>query len=258
MAIQQHFTSSPEFVEAYEAAVLQIRSAPAGQLMMAALERSDGPVVTIRRQPKNTCGLSTNTLEEAAKASYVESRSNEALLAVLHKLVNGDLCDSAAVQDALRKGAAQVVSGGQAAPRKVLPNGVWTKLQRGKVAYHLRAHLTPGDGAAATVTWNPTGESASQGELVPPPAWDARPPWIALAHELIHAWHDVTGRVVFDLSDPECSMYEEYMTVGIPPYDGEACTENLFRRLHKVNVRHYYGSTTKEKSEKAWKKYPRD
>jgi hypothetical protein len=65
-------------------------------------------------------------------------------------------------------------------------------------------HLTPGLGTGAWVVWDPLLESVCTDlPAEKRAAWMDRPPWIALAHELIHGWRLVTGRcpndpLVFD------------------------------------------------------------
>lgn len=41
-----------------------------------------------------------------------------------------------------------------------------------------------------------------------------RPDFIALGHELVHAWRAVTGRAIFNSQD---HLHDEHMTVGLTP-----------------------------------------
>lgn len=133
-----------------------------------------------------------------------------------------------------------------------VPQPKMNALTRGKVAYYLRDHLTPGPGASkVTVLWNIAVVDLG----VEGAKWSKRPIWLSLAHELIHAWRWTTGRAVFDPRDKEGKAYngyhEEAMTVGLPPYDGMDFTENKFRTLGALEKRDWYGPTTMKKTEKA-------
>jgi hypothetical protein len=61
-----------------------------------------------------------------------------------------------------------------------------------------------------------------------------RPPFIGLAHELVHAWHNLNGVAKRDTKE------EEFFTVGIPPYDDVKICENLIRLEHKLPIRFTY------------------
>ena len=49
------------------------------------------------------------------------------------------------------------------------------------------------------------------------------PPFVGLAHELIHAWHGLNGEKKTSVSE------EESRTVGTDEYAGELVSENAFR-----------------------------
>jgi hypothetical protein len=82
-----------------------------------------------------------------------------------------------------------------------------------------------------------------------------RPAWIALAHELIHAWRLVCGTCVFRPSAIGENYYEEAMTVGLPPYDGCRYSENRLRLLKGLPLRTFYGPTTQNQSVHAASKH---
>lgn len=134
--------------------------------------------------------------------------------------------------------------------------GFVRSLQNGLVGYHVMSHLTPGQGTEAWVVWDPDKEDA--GADLPPherAPWMQRPSWIALVHELIHAWRMVTGRCVFRPAPQIEEYYEEAMTVGLPPYDSCRFTENAFRRKAGLPLRTYYGERTKVLTERAARKH---
>lgn len=134
------------------------------------------------------------------------------------------------------------------------PNSV-SALQRGLIAYHIMDKLTPGPGTKAEVLWDPSllalCEDLSADRRA---AWMDRPPWVALAHELIHAWRLVTGRCVFQPGGIE-EYWEEAMTVGLPPYDGCRFTENRLRHAKALPLRNFYAESTLNRSKAAATKH---
>lgn len=131
-------------------------------------------------------------------------------------------------------------------------------LQNGLVGYHIMNHLTVGQGTGAWVVWDPLLTNA--GADLPTDqrsSWMERPPWIALAHELIHGWRLATGRCVFrpSVSGGDEEYYEEAMTVGLPPYDHCRFTENRFRRHKGLPLRAFYGETTRSQTARATNKH---
>ncbi len=80
-----------------------------------------------------------------------------------------------------------------------------------------------------------------------------RPPFIALAHELIHAMHDIHGATyrAYDgqLSADSGKAEEEARTVGLGPHVDEPITENKIRAEHGLPLRpsysgHYFNNVT--------------
>jgi hypothetical protein len=148
-----------------------------------------------------------------------------------------------------RVGAGQTVS-------KVLEAvGYVQALQCGLIGYHIMDHLTPGPGTGAWVVWDPDSKSVCT-DLPDEKraAWMDRPPWIALAHELIHGWRLVTGRCVFKPGPIE-DYHEEAMTVGLPPYDQCRFTENRLRHLKGLPLRTYYAEKTQNQSNRPASKH---
>ncbi|WP_109483672.1 M91 family zinc metallopeptidase [Paraburkholderia sp. C35] len=124
-------------------------------------------------------------------------------------------------------------------------------LQRGLIGYHVMDYLTPGAGTPAMVLWDPDSVQMCEDLPVQQRAvWMTRPPWIALAHEMIHGWRLVTGRCVFQPKGIE-DYWEEAMTVGLPPYDRCRFTENRLRHVKAFPLRTYYGESTVNRSTRA-------
>lgn len=79
-------------------------------------------------------------------------------------------------------------------------------------------------GASALVLFNPDLPAGPDGDRVT---------WVALAHEMVHAYHFVTGtcpRVFTGSTNMDSGLSEEEMrTIGCSDYDGEIPSENWFR-----------------------------
>jgi|GEM_PF-7098061 len=241
------------FVEKVRAAIEQIEGTDIGARMMREI-RDARRSVRVLRYTDNSCKLTQ--VEQCDAACYREVLSDDAIHAALLAVAcDKRLCDTPEVGHAFRKlkSAANVERLRTSQDAVNLPKFKLNELQRGKIGYWLMEHLVPGDGAGATVRWGPDITHVMPAGADNPPTWSERPPWIALAHELIHAWRMVTGRLVFH---PRTEMYhEEAMTVGLPPYDRCPFTENRFReRAHQAR-RSYYGITSQAKTEKAVGKY---
>jgi hypothetical protein len=85
-----------------------------------------------------------------------------------------------------------------------------------------------GNGTRTAVYWNPNILAAPDG---------ARPPFIALAHELIHAMQNLRGTAYKD------TRKEEFSTVGLYDYKNKRKrNENAIRAEHGIALRtSYYG-----------------
>ncbi|MBK1693850.1 hypothetical protein CKO09_03725 [Chromatium weissei] len=86
-----------------------------------------------------------------------------------------------------------------------------------------------GTGSASGVSWN--------SNVFAIPGQGPRPPFIGLAHELIHAWHNARGTKKASYDD------EENFTVGLGLYmipSANSITENMIRLEHGVGIRHFY------------------
>ncbi len=86
---------------------------------------------------------------------------------------------------------------------------------------------TPGEGAACAIKWDPKNKKTPDG---------SRPPFIALAHELIHCYHNLRGNSLMQKSKEN----DEAKTVGLAGYEGEPISENRIRREHGIAYRSQY------------------
>jgi hypothetical protein len=67
------------------------------------------------------------------------------------------------------------------------------------------------------------------------------PTWLALAHELIHTLHIITGETkITNPNDYACVLEEEAYTIGLGIYANTRISENAIRREVKLPVRTYY------------------
>jgi hypothetical protein len=65
------------------------------------------------------------------------------------------------------------------------------------------------------------------------------PAWISLAHELIHAFHNISGNAYPERVDDV--KREELYTTGVGPYKNTRISENAIRKEHGFPLRpHYY------------------
>lgn len=107
-----------------------------------------------------------------------------------------------------------------------------------KLRVYLYDFLTPGDGDSCYVEFNHKVDNLSDSHKKYLPVshnWEHRPPAVALAHELIHAWRVVKGLVLFDYG-----WEEEAMTVGLPPFNMQL-TENRIRvEWGGLSIRQHY------------------
>jgi hypothetical protein len=95
-----------------------------------------------------------------------------------------------------------------------------------------------GEGSGSVVYWNPYESSVQQKEFHA---------FTGLAHELIHAMHNLHGDLVglpkrTKLSDPKSALaHEEARTTGIGLYADEPISENAIRKEHNIELRTTYG-----------------
>jgi hypothetical protein len=98
--------------------------------------------------------------------------------------------------------------------------------------------FVPAAGCGAVVTFNHEDKGT-----------DNRPPFVALAHELVHAFHYLSGSCyraanggIKDGGNTGL-MEEEMRTVGCEKYLGETPSENAIRQEHSIRLRTTYNDT---------------
>jgi len=112
-------------------------------------------------------------------------------------------------------------------------------------AYHLSTRLIDGIDAAGTnaaLKWNPKVSSILDrlGRLKRD--FNANNAYIALAHELIHAYHILKGSALIDTIDDQirtgtAGETEEKRVIGLGDYSTERFTENKIRAEHNLRPR---------------------
>jgi hypothetical protein len=94
---------------------------------------------------------------------------------------------------------------------------------------------SPGAGNDVTIHYNPVNWNPYGGAE----EWMTRPPAIALAHEMIHAWTAMTGTMARD--DPHAAVRPlEEQATGLGAYEDALHTENRFRRAFGLPLRPEY------------------
>ena len=94
---------------------------------------------------------------------------------------------------------------------------------------------TTGVGSVTAIKYNPNMIDTPDG---------SRPAWIALAHELIHAYYNIKGKglpsgMVMNVNG--MVEKEEMATVGLGPGPHRSITENLIRTQANLTLRRTYG-----------------
>jgi hypothetical protein len=95
--------------------------------------------------------------------------------------------------------------------------------------------ITPGLGSISAITYNANMIGTPDGN---------RPPWIGLAHELIHAYYNLKGKglgsgTIVNING--AVEREEMATVGLGPGPHRSITENKIRAEHNLPLRTTYG-----------------
>ncbi|WP_087648250.1 M91 family zinc metallopeptidase [Caballeronia choica] len=254
----------------------QIRSTEVGSSLLDDIVRAGHELVILRATPPvgNKCKQTEASLIAGAAACYKELLSFKSLWDKVQELTSaGRITEQHPAVKKFMKFYAPQAQGGNmeayqyASKQNLLPlahkkeeqkqlekdagRRKVSSLQRCLIAYHIMDHLTPGPGTGAQVLWDPKSVGVCMDLAANRrAAWMDRPPWIALAHELIHGWRLVTGRCVFQPGGIE-DYWEEAMTVGLPPYDRCRFTENRFRHVKALPLRTYYGESTLNRSNHA-------
>jgi len=104
---------------------------------------------------------------------------------------------------------------------------------------------TNGEGVRPIVFYNPSHSISINAAGEPKSANDASQSFVALAHELVHAYHIIKGDSFG--SDPRTSAYdddehlrEEVRAIGFNMYSNNPISENGVRQDHNLPIRKFY------------------
>lgn len=107
----------------------------------------------------------------------------------------------------------------------------WRVYQTGSVTKTgSELNATNGTGSISIIRWDPKANATPDG---------ARPPFIALAHELIHCMHNLKG--TSHLLTIAEKKIDEMMVTGLRGYEQEPISENRIRGEHGIAYRNSYG-----------------
>jgi hypothetical protein len=103
---------------------------------------------------------------------------------------------------------------------------------------------TTSEGAAPTITLNPTKTHFPDSKGLTDAPWTSERPKYGFYHELVHAWHTVNGTTAGGTRvDPDTANYE-WQAVGLGPYASNEISENAIRRAMGKAERPEYGGKT--------------
>ena len=102
------------------------------------------------------------------------------------------------------------------------------------------AASTPGQGGVSGIKWNPQMKHTPDGD---------RPPFIGLAHELLHAQRNLYGQSKLTSGSvnegEDYKQVDEHQVVGLSPHEDREFTENKIRAEHGVPARTEYSGLEK-------------
>lgn len=229
-----------DFIDTTRAALDRIKGLATGARLLAAIDAS-GRTVKIYRvwEPDGGNSQGGSTDDEMVKDMDDTLPDGTSVLTHIMDTASMDLSNRGAVKKFLGIGKVKP----RFLKRDALARLIGTtplelsQMEKGRVAIpdsvnfkirsYLYAFLVPGDGCSCYVKFNHKRDNLSDGHKKYLPmshTWEHRPPFIALGHELIHAWRAMTGMVLFDYG-----WEEEAMTVGLPPFTFMDFTENKLR-----------------------------
>lgn len=94
-----------------------------------------------------------------------------------------------------------------------------------------------GTGAVSSIKWDPVTPETPDG---------ARPPYVALAHELIHCYHNLRGTAHL-IGGAAATKRDEMRVCGLQGYEKEPISENRIRGEHGIAYRcSYHGKCDAE------------
>ena len=105
----------------------------------------------------------------------------------------------------------------------------WRVYQPGSVTFAMSdSNACNATGTASAIKWDPQNKNAPDG---------ARPPFIGLAHELIHCYYNLRGGSLHNTTGKD---HDEAQVVGLAGYEQNTISENRIRAEHNVPYRKQY------------------
>lgn len=107
----------------------------------------------------------------------------------------------------------------------------WRTYERGAITKAASdQNAADGTGAVSSIKWDPQHTKTPDG---------TRPPFIALAHELIHCMYNLQGTSHL-LAGEDGKKLDEMRVTGLKGYEGEVISENRIRQEHNIAYRNSY------------------
>jgi hypothetical protein len=192
----------------------------------------------IKVQLRDTGGSHPISGDYSADSDKFVGKVKDALKTLYKKPVGKAMIDEIVANAHKGKDGVTVLICAKKSLKVVTHGGLFSKrtYERGSSTNsNMLASSTLGVGSRSTILWDPVHNSTPDG---------SRPPYIALAHELVHAYHNIRGTAravkVGDV-DGDHTM-DEALTVGLRGYEGQAVSENRIRKEHGIPYRvSYFG-----------------
>ena len=201
------------------------------------------------RDPHEKIAMVGETAKVFPNATFFDL-CNVALNEIRSYPVGKGLLKSLSARSVFTDGDIKVVieygTGGNSEAPKDWDRTVATKVVQNP-AKPMKLRYMAGQGSTCVVTYNPM-RTVVDGKF--------RPPFIGLAHELIHAYHDVHGAAYREyggtLAQDSGKSEEEMRTVGLQSYADEDITENKIRKEHGLPLRTSYSGYTFDNVTDSW------
>jgi hypothetical protein len=190
----------------------------------------------IKIELRDTGGTSTFSGDWSADSTKFVGMVKAALKKIYEKPVGKQMIDTIVANVGKGKDGVTVKISAKKSLKVLTYGGLFSKrtYERGSSTNaNLQASSTLGAGSCSLIAWDPIHNSTPDG---------SRPPFIALAHELVHAYHNIRGTAratqVGDVSGDRTT--DEALTVGLRGFEKEPVSENRIRREHGISFRTSY------------------
>jgi hypothetical protein len=190
----------------------------------------------IKVQLRDSGGKSDFSGDWSADSDKFVGKVKDALKTIYKKPVGKEMIDTIVANAHKGKDGVTVLICAKKSLKVLTHGGLFSKrtYERGSSTNaNLQASSTVGVGSRSTIQWDPVHNSTPDG---------SRPPYIALAHELVHAYHNIRGTAraikVGDVDGDRTT--DEALTVGLRGFEHVGVSENRIRREHGIPYRVSY------------------